>query len=392
MPAAPRTCGVRATMNDELRAGSEAAPLRAAFPARRPDMHEAEAKAARTIRARATPGRPYCTSVATRRLSQPQERSEACAPSEGGSQPTPLTTSEWAAGTGRAASVERSTREREPSACPAAARGAPPGRALRHRTAPRPRETRREVMCWPARPPLPERRSWIATSPARVPLARDVSSSGARQPEPQPSRATARTAAGTRRSHSRTLPSSSQVLSSSADSHAAAATPHSSHGSAGLCCRHRSACAAAPHAHTRTVPSALPEASRAPPGAHATHVTAWSCSEYTATGSRSSSPAAPAAPVPKRHTVTLPASSPLATRPGPAHATAAFPTSVSTLAITSALAASAAQRRTTRRPSHTSPVSEDVASATKPSGATSSDSMCWCLVLRSSDISTYLPS
>ena len=114
MPAAPRTCGVRATMNDELRAGSEAAPLRAAFPARRPDMHEAEAKAARTIRARATPGRPYCTSVATRRLSQPQERSEACAPSEGGSQPTPLTTSEWAAGTGRAASVERSTREREP--------------------------------------------------------------------------------------------------------------------------------------------------------------------------------------------------------------------------------------------------------------------------------------
>lgn len=101
-------------MNDELRAGSEAAPLRAAFPARRPDMHEAEAKAARTIRARATPGRPYCTSVATRRLSQPQERSEACAPSEGGSQPTPLTTSEWAAGTGRAASVERSTREREP--------------------------------------------------------------------------------------------------------------------------------------------------------------------------------------------------------------------------------------------------------------------------------------
>ena len=35
MPAAPRTCGVRATMNDELRAGSEAAPLRAAFPAPR---------------------------------------------------------------------------------------------------------------------------------------------------------------------------------------------------------------------------------------------------------------------------------------------------------------------------------------------------------------------
>ena len=57
MPAAPRTGGVRATMNDELRAGSEAAPLRAAFPARRPDMHEAEAKAARTIRARATSGR-----------------------------------------------------------------------------------------------------------------------------------------------------------------------------------------------------------------------------------------------------------------------------------------------------------------------------------------------